>query len=214
MFMKHERTISKRTYLQWIKRLREIDPLFSYDTFAAIAQPDFRQNERELLDLDRLSVISDWFHFAILSLTECDDFKGEVSEFSRRLGIPQKVAFEAVQRLVRLGMLKLGPDGLIKPTYKGFATPTEIPHEAIRKSHFQSLDLARLSLERDRVDERSFTGLCMAIDPSRLPEVKRRIEKFSDQIASFLEGGKRNEVYWFSFQLFPIRSRGSERTAS
>ena len=51
------------------------------------------------LTLDHFSVISEWYHFAILSLAETQDFKSYPAWIAGRLGISQKDAKAAVLTL-------------------------------------------------------------------------------------------------------------------
>ncbi len=57
------------------------------------------------LDMDTFHLISEWHYFAILSLTETKDFKSSPAWVAERLGLSKKVAEEALERLLRLGML-------------------------------------------------------------------------------------------------------------
>jgi hypothetical protein len=46
--------------------------------------------------------------------------------------------------------------------------------------------------------------MTMAIDPSLLPEAKEMIADFRRKLCSFLEQGKRSEVYTFAPSLFRL----------
>ena len=58
--------------------------------------------EYKLIDLDLFYLISDWVHYAILSLLDIDGFKLDQSWIAKRLGINQIQAKLAIERLVNL----------------------------------------------------------------------------------------------------------------
>lgn len=71
--------------------------------------PDF-----DLLALDSFSVISDWYHYAILDLTCLKSFKNNPKWIAAKLSISEPEARQAVERLIRLGMLKTAGGKLVK----------------------------------------------------------------------------------------------------
>ena len=58
------------------------------------------------LQSDQFRVISDWYYLAILSLMKTRGFKQSPQWISKRLGISQKEAKEAMTRLKRLGLIE------------------------------------------------------------------------------------------------------------
>ena len=163
------------------------------------------------LEMDQYRVISDWFHFAILSLAETADFDSEIEVVARRLGITNKVAAEAVERLVRLGLINRSAGGELKPTGISYSTPDGIASLSLRRGHESNLELARQSLERDSIENRDFTAVTMAIDPLKLPEAKKRIRIFQNELCAFLESDLKTEVYKVCLQLFPLTTLTGDR---
>jgi uncharacterized protein (TIGR02147 family) len=161
------------------------------------------------LSQDQFSLISEWYHFAILSLAETQDFQSEPSWIAKRLGITLTQTTEAISRLERLGMLLRNPvTHTLTCTGQSFSTTDEIKNLAVRKSHHQMIELACRSLEQDQVTERDFTTYTLAIDPDRLPEAKRRIRNFSVELMQFLESGpKKTQVHALCIQTFPLSKR-------
>lgn len=161
------------------------------------------------IDMDQFHVISDWYYFAILSLADTQDFHkagGEPEWVARRLAIKPQEARVALERLERLGMLARDRRGRLCATGKQFATSADISNLSLRKHHYQNLELARRSLDRDPVQEREFTFINMAVDPERMPEMKERIREFRDALCAEFESGARREVYKMCVQLFPLTS--------
>lgn len=161
------------------------------------------------LEADKHNIISEWYHFAILSLVETYNFNPDPKNVASRLGISIREATQAIDRLLRLDMLAKNSEGGIVSTGKQFITSDNVANVSLRKCHYNNLDLARHSLDQDDVTQRDFTSITMAIDSKRLPEAKKRVREFLNEISQFLEVGKRNEVYKLCVQLFPL-TKGEE----
>src|SRR5581483_2789392 len=153
---------------------------------------------------DQFHVISEWYHFAILSLAETSDFRPDPQWIAGRLNIKVADAQAALARLERLRMIATDSHGAMKPTGVKHQAPDEVRALATRKAHLQNLDLANRSLERDAVAERDFTAITMAIDVAKLPIAKRMIREFRDQLSKLLENDARSEVYKLCVQLIPV----------
>lgn len=171
---------------------------------AALSSKSEAAREFQHLNMDHFHVISDWYYFAILSLAETKDFRGDADWIANRLGIPRGASKNALERLERLEMLARDDEGRLRPTGVQFATSSDIADLSVRKQHRQNLDLAHRSLDRDAVDGRDFSSMSMAIDPALIPEAKNRIKKFRRELCAFMESGEKKEVYRICIQLFPL----------
>jgi uncharacterized protein (TIGR02147 family) len=152
---------------------------------------------------DEFALISDWYHFAILSLSELKDCKASPLWVARRLGIEHGKAREALERLERLGIVALD-GGRIRQLKKNLRTTSDIPSAAIRKYHRQNLQLAAERLETVPPELREFTAITMAMNPENLPEAKRLLNDFKRKLCRLLQTGEPSDVYTFSAQLFPV----------
>lgn len=159
------------------------------------------------LSADQFHIVSEWYHFAIVSLAETQGFRGRAGWIARRLGIKLSEAQTALERLTRLGLLEQDARGELVPTGKQFSSPDDIQNLALRRAHTKNLELAQASLENDPVAHRDFTAVTMAVDARRLPIAKQMIREFQDRLSAFLEAGEKNEVYKISVQLFPLTQR-------
>lgn len=159
------------------------------------------------LSTDQFHVISEWYHFAILSLAETQDFQSEPRWIADRLNIKTQDAQTALERLERLGLIEKGPRGKLRPTGTGYSTSDEVRDMGLRKAHGQNLEMARRSLEEDPIENRDFTATTMAIDVSKLPLAKKMIREFQDKLCTYLESGTKREVYKLCIQVFPLTFR-------
>lgn len=159
----------------------------------------------KLLQSDEYKLLSDWHHFAILSLLETQGSHDNPAWIAKRLSIDEQVANKALQLLTKLELLQINKNtGRLTPTGAQYSTTDQIVSLALRKTHAQNLALAKDSLEKDSIDERDFSAVTMAIDPEKLPQAKRMIREFRDRLCSYLETGSKKEVYKLCTQLIPL----------
>lgn len=174
--------------------------------FSALASDD---RARVQIEHDQFEMISEWYHFAILSLVRLKDFRSDNAWIAKRLGISQAVAKSAVERLIRLELLRKNK-GKFERTKNEVRTSDGIASLAVRKAHTENLELARRALEELPVDERDFVFYTLPASPSKLAEARRRIRKSLDELNDFLESSPHEEVYRMCFQLFPL-SKGEKK---
>ena len=181
------------------KKVRElaqkrIDDLRRSETFRSLKEDQFR-------------VISDWFHSAILELTQVEGFDSRPEYVAERLGITPNQAREAIERLAELGFLSKDKDGQLIAQPDAFATLTDVPSSAIRKFHRQIMSMHFDSLLEDPMEDREMLAMILAIPKSALPEFRIEMKKFMTQFWHRIEKSEKDELYSVSLQLCPVRNR-------
>ena len=164
---------------------------------------DKKQIEAEMITEDQLSIISDWYHFGILSLLKTNNFKYDVKWIASRLGISRVEAESAIERLLRVGLVKKSKRRLTrnKPKYR---TTTNVPSEALKQSHRQSIEQSIDAIYSTPLEKRDITSSTVAVNLEKLGEAKELIEKFHADLQDLLETGSKSEVYNLNIQLIPI----------
>lgn len=155
------------------------------------------------VSIDQFKVIAEWYHFAIVELTLIPAFKSEPAWIARRLGLPLQTAKDAIQRLLKIGLLKQNSDGRLVKNATNYSVG-DVPSQAIRSFHQQMLSKAAASLSRQDMATRDFSGITMVIDPKRIPKAKKMIAGFRRELMEYLEGGGSSRLYHFSLQLFSL----------
>lgn len=159
------------------------------------------------VDLNQNSHIAEWQYFAILSLAETEDFQADSKWIAQRLNISESLAHKSLQNLKELKVLTANEDGKFVPSGLQFKIESGLQETIFKTGHRDSLDLAKKALDdfdRELID---FSSMTMAIDHEFLPEAKDLIRQFRRRLASFLESGKKEEVYKLNIQLFPLSSK-------
>jgi len=161
------------------------------------------QDHRLQISEDTFKLISDWVSVAILSLARLRENQAKATWVSKRLGITESQAKDALQRLMRAELIEVKA-GRLQRTGKVFTTTSDVPSQAIRKFHLSVLHKAQEALLDLPVDTRDITVMTMPADPAKLQEAKKILERTRRRIADLLTTDEASEVYVLSMQLFPV----------
>jgi uncharacterized protein (TIGR02147 family) len=163
--------------------------------------------EFQQIALDAYAVIADWYHYAILELSHLESFQPDPKWIAKSLGITKSEVNIAVERLQRVGLLKIESGSWIDTTPNGHATNIrgDLTSAASRKLQRQILEKSIRALDEVPIAIRNHTSMTMAINPDDLPEAKERITNFRHNLCSFLErNGKPTQVYQLAIAFYPV----------
>lgn len=161
------------------------------------------KSELQVLSEEQFNLISDWVHFAILELAELKTNSSNARWIASELGVDLARVLTAVQRLQRLGLLKIA-NGRMQKTSRPLTTTTDVPSSAIRRFHKQNLELAKEKIDSIPVELREFTSITTPVSLKKLKRVKSLINEFKHRMNEELDGADASEVYTLSIQLFPL----------
>lgn len=162
------------------------------------------------LSIEHFTIISEWYHTAIMELTYVKSFKSEPNWIAKKLNITPMQATLAVQRLLELELLEMREGKLVKTSQRLLTVDRHMTSVALKKRQKQIIEKSLYSLENDPIEVRNHSAMTMAIDPEHIPEAKRRINDFLNEMAVFLETGNQQQVYEMTFNLFPLQ-RGADK---
>lgn len=165
----------------------------------------------ETIDFDSFSIISDWYHYAILELMKIESFEPNLKWISKSLGITKSQASIAVQRLVRMGYISVESNGSWVDTSSGSSTnivKSALTTAAKKKLQRQILEQSAKALEEVQETFRNHTSMTLAMDPKDLPEAVAIIAEFRRSLTEYLESKKSpKQVYQLAISLFPISNQ-------
>lgn len=156
------------------------------------------------LAIDQFAVISNWYHYAILELTQVDDFKYNESFIAKRLNISQIEVKLAIERLIKLELLELQNGKLIRTDGQIITSDRHLTSAAHKKRQKQILEKSIFALENISIDKRNHTAMTIAIDPKLIPQAKEKINLFINELSEFLESGQKKNVYELTVNLFSL----------
>ncbi|MFL5813129.1 MAG: DUF4423 domain-containing protein [Bdellovibrionia bacterium] len=166
------------------------------------------------LDLERFKIIKDWYHFALLELTDTVGFSPDPAWIADRLKITEKETKEAIDRLIEFNLLERKKDGSLKQTRSTWVSGG-VPSREIRKHHAQILQKAEGALSTVDIDSRDFSALTMAVPQSKLPEARKLIQEFRRQFVRLFETSTepKDRVFILGVQFFPVDDPSTEDKA-
>jgi uncharacterized protein (TIGR02147 family) len=157
------------------------------------------------LSMDTFELISDWYHYAILSALELPNAQLEVRWLSKQIGLKPLLTKLAIERLIRLKLVEQTKDGTWKQSSAAIKIDNKYSSVATRKFHKQMLARAAESIENDPIENRDFSSMTFAMDPLHIEFARKKIQAFRRQLVSELESkGSPKVVYNFSLQLYPV----------
>lgn len=158
---------------------------------------------RQLLTEDEQDIVSNWKCYATLSLAETLGFEGTDQYVAKCLGLERSEARQILTRLEKIGLMQRQSDGTFLHLKKNVTTSDGVSNTALRERHKENLQAARHAIENCEIKHRDLSFVTVAVDPDRIPEAKRRIRAFLNELSDFLEGENPQEVYEFCTVLFP-----------
>lgn len=200
-------SISERLQMNEEVKALFIDLVISEDARSAITREAAKSRiEARMLHLQELedkefSLISNWYYLAILELIQLEGLDHSITSFAAKLSLPEEKVQEGVERLIRLGHIKVENDRWL-PSEPDSTTTTEVASESIRSYHRQILEKASTALENP-VEKRDFSSMIFSLNSEQLNYAKERLQDFRRTLVKELESmpGK-DSVYCLSFQLF------------
>lgn len=154
-----------------------------------------------------LQYLSRWYHVAIRELAARPDFRPEPAWIVRQLVEP--VTLEEAQAsltlLLDLGLLERDETGRIHRGEPTLDAGHEVQSAGAWRFHRSMLTLASSSLDAVPPASRDFGALTVCVRADALPELKRRLQEFREQMMDLCDQSEAPDtVYQLNVQLFPL----------
>ncbi len=188
--------VDKDSSLQYLvlQELKRLSPLKNFKIF----------------DDNLFEVISNWYHLAIkhlvrMGINEPDD-------------IYSRLHFEVTEKQVKSALLNLEKVGLIERNQQdkyqlsngNLVTNDDIPSEAIKRYHEQSLENSKKSIRQIEVALREFQSLTLVLNDKKLDVAKEMIRNFVTEFSKSMDTDHGNQVYQLNVQMFPLTKTKKE----
>ena len=167
-----------------------------------------RMRDRDLealkLNSDQFELISEWIHFAILSLFRLKSFKSDVSWIANRLAVTEVEARKAILRLQHLKLIHIDENGVMTRTSQPVRTTDDIKDLSLQRMHMNDMDIAKKKIQELNVDQRDFTNFTFPGNPKSMARAKEIIRKAQDELELLMDDEESSEVYRVCMYLFPL----------
>lgn len=157
------------------------------------------------LEASQFRLLSQWYYPAIYEIVGLEDFKENPAWIAQRLQnrVTADDVNKAISDLISLGLLSR-KNGQLCRALSSLKTEDDIVHPALQQYHRMVLEVSQSALELP-LDKREFNSVTFAVSKKHLPEVKKRIREFRDELNQFVSGDKAtDEVFQLNIQLFPL----------
>ncbi len=155
------------------------------------------------LSLDQYQVLSTWYYLALLNLLELPEEAHEAPHLATRLNLPESKIRDALDRLLRLGMIEQVGERY-RRTHLRYQTTEDISNSAIKRYHQETLELSDRALREVPPELRDFSSILLKLHPKNLKKIKDLVRSFQDEISDLVEGDDPREIYHLNVHLYPV----------
>ncbi|MGE3973717.1 MAG: TIGR02147 family protein [Bdellovibrionales bacterium] len=159
------------------------------------------------LSLEHFKIISDWYHYCILMMTELRGFDFNVNAISKRLKLSKFEVQAAINRLIQLELLEQDEKNpkIFRRVQGDLIIQSNSKDTAIRKYHRQLLELAMDSIETQTPQEKLIGTEMLTISQDQLQEASQIMESFFKKMVALSKRSKnKKNVYCASVQVFNL----------
>lgn len=164
---------------------------------------------------ETMSLVADWYHFAILELTQLESFRPDSRWIARVLGIGVDEVNVALQRLIRLDLLDMETmTRWVDKSGEARISIESLGAELLEKQQHQNRQLSTSAITELPLSVREHTSITIAVNSSTLPRAFELIARFRQQLVELLQEGPADDVYQIECAMFPVTRIKRERTNS
>lgn len=168
----------------------------------------YSKNRSQSISLETFRALSDWYHIAIIELTEIHGLILNAENVSSLLGISHIEADAAIDRLVRAGLLTKGPKGRLIKSVGNSVLESKEKNEALQNFHRQMLSRASNALRTQDNNEKFVGSETIAVNPKDLPKFNQIFEECFSKALELAEKSKtKSHVYHLGIQFFNLTRR-------
>lgn len=172
--------------------------------------PDARA-EMERLTSDTVELLADWHHFAILELCGVEGFEADSRWIARALDLEVDEVNMAVQRLLRLGLMRMEGTRWIDTSGEVLGDLDAFQQAAIHRLVTQLRDLSMAAITNTPSHRRAHTVATLSVSTSRLSEAFALIERMRLEIGRTFESEPKDDVYKLEINFFPVTTLGVDQ---
>ncbi len=206
-----KRTLTKETFAKFSKALAlSPDQVRSFEQ-AAMSASGEAQHSYYLLQQDAFNAMSEWYYDAILELSLIPWFQLEPTLIAAAIGISSLQAEAAIETLERLKLLVRDSRGQLKLHHQHSTNILDPDFTTAAQIKYQASILRKSAEALETVDrkQRDHTSTTIAIEKADLPEVKKLIQKFRNDLTGYLQRPRSepDSVYQLQVSFFPLTTR-------
>ncbi len=163
------------------------------------------------ISLDQFKIVSNWYHLAYIELLSINATKySSVTKAAKALGIKPSEMNKAIQRLVKLELIKKNSDGIFESN-QSHRMGDGVSSLAIRQFHKQMITKAKAALDEQPMNKRFASSTIVALPSSEVENIMADIKtlalRYLDKnlnSASRSPKIKKEKLYCLTLQFFNL----------
>ncbi len=168
-----------------------------------------KQNPRgalTIIDPGSFAAISHWHYYAIRELVDVEGFVEDPAWIKKKLRfkLGAKQIREAIQTLLRLGLLVRDEKGALRNGNGLIRTKDDLQDEGLKRFHEQTLNNARAAIRTVAPGDREISGYTFTFDRQDLPRAKEIIRRMHAELLELAKAQGAEAVYQLETALFPL----------
>lgn len=147
--------------------------------------------------------ISQWQHHAILEYISIHPYL-DLQKIAETFNIKEELIHQYLEQLKELQLIQIEKNKFIKLVDHFETADKTKTTESLKKHQLNLLELSKNAILNTDLKFRIHSGLCFAIDESKLNEARNLVDEFMGKMSNLLENDKKSAVYQFQISLFPL----------
>ncbi len=171
--------------------------------------------KESILQANQYDFFDKWYTVVIRELICLKNFKEDYETMAKMVNpaVSASDAKKAVQRLLKLGLVKKEKEGGYRQTDKVIKADRNISSMAVRSFVKTMLGHAAEAMYRLNKKERHISSMTLGVSPACYDLIGAEIEAFRDRIKTIVDSNKdSNRVYQLNLQLFPVSAELDNNT--
>jgi uncharacterized protein (TIGR02147 family) len=163
--------------------------------------------DERLLGEYEFDAVSDWKYHALMVLTNVRGFEERLAWIRARFFnlVTEHELASMLEKLHPMGLIARDESGRLTQTHRQVQTKPSVTRAAARLFYDGIFKRASLAMKLTEPEEREFKNYIVGLSPQQIPELKRKVRKFMDELNEWaLENTKPQQIYSFSFAAFPL----------
>lgn len=164
-------------------------------------------NQLKPIEKDHYEFYATWYHPIIRELITARDFDGTPGWLVQRIypRITTEQAEKSLELLENIGFIRKTDDGRWHQENPIISTGAESTSHTLLKYHQNLLSLNRHLLEHVPSDQRDVSALTLGIHKERIPQLKKKIQEFRQEILKLVcNDDQAEDVVVLSMQMMPM----------
>ena len=172
------------------------------------------------ISADQYKLYSHWYYLVIRELLSILPPSDSIKTYAQKIAqalepqISQGEVRDALDHLLRLGIIRKTEDGSFIPHDRFTASGSSVPQVIVNRFLLEFTDLASRSIDAIPKPERSLSTLTFSVSKSGFDKINERIADFRQELMSMVEQDDHplEQVYHLNLQLFPVTRKQREKS--